>query len=222
MNFNLQQITGRISFTQKESNFINILPENPSLWEGTITGTKSKAGRTIKNATSRRNAIKDKILSELLKIQTPHCIYCGISFEIKEGPDREHIAPKDKHPEYMWLEENLALSCALCNRFARKSDKETIKSKSATYSTSSFYLIHPYFDDFSEEYSLRFNFNRSRLIIEPADRTKKKAKWNIEVFELDSLPREKERMGAIAMDARELSVQEEQILNQIRRNTYCK
>lgn len=79
----------------------------------------------------RPKRFKEEITSQLLPTQNARCAYCGLKMR-GEHPHRDHIAPKESHPEYTFQPENLVLTCYPCNsEFKGKTD--TISLKKGTY-----------------------------------------------------------------------------------------
>ena len=64
---------------------------------------------------------------------------------------KDHIVPKIPHLEWMFLPENLCVTCDKCNN--NKSDIETLVDESVVeypFESSAFKIIHPFFDNYSE------------------------------------------------------------------------
>lgn len=96
-----------------------------------------------------RKEIKQHYIAE----QHHLCCYCGLPDPAVHGLDWdvEHIAPRKRHPEFMFTPENLAVACRECN--GHKGSKETLidPSSSAYPSTAdAFLIVHPHFDDWAK------------------------------------------------------------------------
>ncbi|MBX7556427.1 HNH endonuclease [Streptomyces sp. tea 10] len=95
-----------------------------------------------------RKEIKQHYISE----QQHLCCYCGLPDPAVHGLDWdvEHITPRNRHPEFMFTPENLAVSCRECN--GHKASKETLVDPSASAYPSTgdaFLIVHPHFDDWA-------------------------------------------------------------------------
>jgi uncharacterized protein (TIGR02646 family) len=97
-------------------------------------------------------ALKSKIRGQLLSIQNSICAYCGLDLGGTSEGQIEHIAPKAKYPDFTFEKKNLAMACHHCNGFSKKGNHHTISNKVNRYSSCSFKLVHPYFDDPSLHY----------------------------------------------------------------------
>jgi len=100
--------------------------------------------------------IKLNLKQHLTQEQNQICPYCGLKFSVATCyPHIEHIVHKDNHLDFMFEPKNLAISCPICN--VNKGRKETLTDSSRTdYPTegSSFVIIHPHFDNYSEHIEL--------------------------------------------------------------------
>lgn len=97
--------------------------------------------------------LKSKIKTHYLAEQKNTCPYCKQKINSNHGRywDIEHIIPRSYAPSFMFEPLNLCMSCVDCN--TAKSDKKITSSKAVkTYpcSSSSFFIIHPHFDDYHE------------------------------------------------------------------------
>lgn len=108
---------------------------------------------------SRKKYIKSfkKNLSQDMYIkQNQLCTYCRIHVPKACSPmDREHIVYKDKHPQWMFLPENLCLACSYCNKF--KGITEVLTNPLTTVypnASDGFKIIHPLYDKYSEHIEL--------------------------------------------------------------------
>lgn len=88
---------------------------------------------------------KDAITAQLINTQSRRCAYCGIRLR-GELQHRDHVAPKEAHPEYTFLTVNLVLACYHCNTEC-KGRTDTILTKHADYANCTFSIIHPYYDE---------------------------------------------------------------------------
>ena len=135
-----------------------------------------------KNSPKTHKEIKDHIRATLKANQNNICAYCGIDAELRGGPEIEHFAPKSKHPEWLYLKENLLLACHACNKFEQKGEAETVILKNINYKKCVFSIIHPYFDD-PNDY---FDFDIGVIKIKKNAPDRKKAEKTIDLFDLNS------------------------------------
>jgi uncharacterized protein (TIGR02646 family) len=97
--------------------------------------------------------VKREIKKHYLKAQNYTCAYCQQKIVVEHNGawDTEHIAPKDTYPGFMFIPENLCLSCKDCN--GAKSNKPVLvkKGRKTFPKKSSDYIIcHPHFDAYSD------------------------------------------------------------------------
>lgn len=186
-----QNLSSTLIYSALQIGFINSL--KPILKEDWDKGLKI-TGR-IRGTVKLRDELKNYIKIELQKIQFPNCIYCGFHEEIVGNLQREHIAPKDTYPDFMFEAENLALACAGCNGFLKKSNFDTMLKYSPKYSLCKFKIIHPYRDKYYEH--LDFQFSNNNLIVKHK-RFSRKGKATITLFGLNS-PMQVSLRGAVIM-----------------------
>lgn len=82
------------------------------------------------------------IVAKVMSVALPFCPYCGLPSVRKphgKSPDRDHILPRSKYPEFSILRVNLVPSCDHCNE--AKGDK-------CLDDQGNWLFIHPYFDTF--------------------------------------------------------------------------
>lgn len=95
-----------------------------------------------------RAEIKDHYISE----QKLHCVYCKrqIVTTNKALWDAEHIICRDIVPSFMFIPQNLAVSCRDCN--ISKGKKEVRKTKRKLFPDESrhYLIVHPHFDNYSD------------------------------------------------------------------------
>lgn len=97
--------------------------------------------------------VKREIKRHYLKAQSYTCAYCRQKIVVEHNGawDTVHIAPKDIYPGFMFVPENLCLSCKDCN--GAKSNKHVLVNKSRrTFPNKSkdYTICHPHFDVYSE------------------------------------------------------------------------
>ena len=135
--------TNLIKFSNTNLTYLDsIKPFHKDQWNITIKAMKS---------------VKEKIKKDLILIQNNKCAYCIKDLDdrtrsdddLQLDGDREHIAPKSIHPEFMFEELNLVLSCAVCNR-TLKNDIDVISRKNTSYSRCDFNIVHPYLDNYKK------------------------------------------------------------------------
>lgn len=97
--------------------------------------------------------VKREIKRHYLKAQNYTCAYCRQKIVVEHNGawDTEHVAPKDTYPGFMFVPENLCLSCKDCN--GAKSNKPVLVNKSRrTFPKKSkdYTICHPHFDVYSD------------------------------------------------------------------------
>ncbi|MCH8261505.1 MAG: HNH endonuclease [Proteobacteria bacterium] len=210
--FKFQNLRGSIKYSVDEISFIKRIPKNyKSAWDGNLKDL------SIDNGEKVRNKLKKSIKIKINTIQEPFCIYCGIHFDIVGVSEREHIAPKGKHPEFVFIEKNLALACHYCNGSSKKHDKETIEVKRQQYKDCTFNIIHPYFDEYHKE--LDFAFESGNLILAPLNNSKK-GLVNIAMFDLNGPIQSALRGGQILREKQVQKKDLEELIKEIRQNKY--
>lgn len=120
----------------------------------TIDDIKKK-GIVKEDWTSKRKGIKsfkDNIRKHMFYQQGCKCAYCKMEMLLGcSNLQKDHIVPKNPHLEWMFLPQNICVTCDKCNN--NKSDIETLVDDSVVeYPSESiaFKIIHPFFDKYSE------------------------------------------------------------------------
>ena len=210
--FKFQNISGSIIYTDDEQKFIEQIPADyKKAWDGDLKDINIEDGKKI------RDQLKLDIKERINEIQEPFCIYCGIHFDIVGISEREHIAPKGHHPEYVFVNDNLALACHYCNGSSKKHTKDTILIKGDNYKDCEFSIIHPFYDKYEEE--IEFSFKDADLVLSPKNGSSK-GFVTIKMFELDGVRQTGLRGGAILRDSMKQGVEAEVLIRQIRENKY--
>lgn len=190
---NFQRIKKVYRLSSSETTFLSKIPKTYSKgWDGDLQDL-IKRGILPANAKKIRNDIKKRIKDKLLLIQGENCIFCGIHFSIVGTAQREHIAYKKKFPQFTFTNANIALACASCNGFEKKSTKNVVTRPKAKYSDCEFSIIHPYFDDFKTHIVLAFD--GARISLTPRNNSIK-GKNTIAIFKLMEYHQTKIRAGA--------------------------
>ncbi|HDC4438589.1 MULTISPECIES: HNH endonuclease [Klebsiella pneumoniae complex] len=104
--------------------------------------------------------IRSELRDHYRPLQEGCCSYCRIDNPQKHGLswDVDHIAPQEDYPQFLFEPRNLSLSCKDCNTF--KNAGPVLNSSSGDFSVnypengSSFYIIHPHFDEYSQHMGL--------------------------------------------------------------------
>jgi len=101
-------------------------------------------------------SFKDRFRDDMYEKQNKLCAYCRIHVPLACVPlHREHIVYKDEHPQWMFLPENLCISCPVCNDF--KGTTEVLANpQTRIYPNASngFKIIHPLYDRYSDHIEL--------------------------------------------------------------------
>ncbi len=131
---------------------------------------------------------KDAITSQMAIAQSKRCAYCG-SRLLGEEHHRDHIAPKESHPEFTFIPSNLVLACYYCNSEC-KGTTDTISIKSADYSNCSFRIIHPIIDEPSDH--IQFTGGEKQILVQVVAGSAK-GTATVTMFRLDSPELTKQR-----------------------------
>ena len=93
-----------------------------------------------------RAEIKDHYIAE----QKYTCAYCNreVVTANKALWDAEHIVPKDTAPRYMFIPQNLAISCRDCNIAKRTKEIRTTARQKFPNESKHYTIVHPHFDDY--------------------------------------------------------------------------
>lgn len=135
-----KQIQGSIYFDADDRDIINHLrPYSSVEWLGKLPGKRW-------GARTQRDNVKRKIKSALDDLQGDTCAFCGLTLYETSPSQIEHIAPKGKHPDFMYTANNLCLACVLCNGFEKKGDIDTVATPNPDYEQCTFTIVHPYKD----------------------------------------------------------------------------
>lgn len=101
-------------------------------------------------------SFKDHLRQDMYKKQNKRCAFCRIHVPIACVPmHREHIVFKDKHPQWMFLPENLCVACPCCNEF-KGTTEVLVDPVTKTYPKTGdgFKIIHPRYDRYSDHIEL--------------------------------------------------------------------
>ncbi len=163
-------LTSFISYTQEMQRYIDTVPKVKESWD-------------IRCADMGR--VKKHIKVKLLDIQDGKCAYCMSKLnptvkndgDLQLDGDREHIAPKSIHPNFIFEPLNFVLACSTCNRIL-KNDTDTIQLVHTNYEDCEFKIIHPILDNVDEH----IGFSKGVIISLSLD----KGKWTDNLFKLSN------------------------------------
>jgi uncharacterized protein (TIGR02646 family) len=125
---------------------------------------------------------KERIKAHCLEIQKVRCAFCETILEYG-GVQIEHFAHKGKYQQFLYEPLNLVCSCPVCNGFAKKGARNTIKGDvKANYVENEFKYVHPYLDNPSNEIKYRDIFG---LRVDREQSTEK-GKATIDMFHWDN------------------------------------
>jgi len=131
----------------------------------------------------QRDRYKDRIKTYLINAQDGCCAYCGMDFETLGDSHRDHIAPKAKHPKFIFRPDNIILSCPKCNGLNKKKDLETINHPPhSRYRKCDFIIIHPYYDNPEEH--INYIVSSEGVLVRHIT---EKGRKTIDFFGLDSI-----------------------------------
>lgn len=116
------------------------------------------------------SSIKLKIKRHFLRLQSRKCCYCRQRVRSLHGRiwDIEHVEPRSVRPDFMFVEDNLAVSCIDCN--VSKSSASVIDGRPKGYPKLSgrFKIVHPKFDRYGDH----IGWNGSSIYIPLSDKGK--------------------------------------------------
>ena len=115
-------------------------------------------GLSTKSWTDKElDGFKENIRDYLRERQNGYCAFCRMEIhEENATAELEHIVNKGNRLDWMFLPQNLVLSCRLCN--TSKSTNKSLKDMTITdYPTDGedFLFVNPYFDRYSEHIEIR-------------------------------------------------------------------
>lgn len=197
------KLSRHITYSQEYKDFLNsIRPWGKSHWSNSF-GTPEQH--------NIRNEIKAFIKSELEIIQDNYCAFCGINLTKVHEVHREHIAPQYKHPHYIFEEENLVLSCCYCNK--HKGRYLTVVNDTNDYSTTTFKILHPHKDNYSDY--LDCDFDNRQIVFTIIGNQRVKTRKTISVFGLNEPHLMTIRGGIIFQELYPVTANENDIINNI-------
>lgn len=138
---------------------------------------------------------KDNLTLQMLTNQSSRCAYCGRKLTERK-PHRDHIAPRESHPEFTFIPLNLVLACFCCNTEC-KGASDTVSAKSADYSKCSFSIIHPFLDDPADH--IQFTGGEDAILVQVVAGSSK-GTATVTMFRLDSPELTKERAKNVLLD----------------------
>ncbi|HUC81526.1 MAG TPA: hypothetical protein VMR70_11455 [Flavisolibacter sp.] len=207
-----KKIEGSIYYTPAERDLINHLrPHAAAQWQGKLPGKRW-------GARTQRDNFKKKIKVALEDLQGEFCCFCGLELGETSAAQIEHIAPKGDYPQFMFINNNLALACSLCNGFEKKGEIETIEIYNDDYEQCTFLIVHPYRDDPWEHFEV-VDYDKGDIIFRYLT---PQAERSRDIFDLDG-PKQIRARGKHFMH-RELSThkQTEDLLKEILKNKYTR
>lgn len=101
-------------------------------------------------------SFKKNLRKDMYKKQNELCAYCRIHIPLACVPmHREHIVYKDRHPQWMFLPENLCVACPCCNDYKKATEVlEDPLIKTYPKASNGFKIIHPFYDRYSDHIEL--------------------------------------------------------------------
>ena len=143
----------------EEENFVVAEPYQPTKEERQAIAKLEAKGIIPADWDSGKKYIKSfkkNVRDDMYEKQNKKCAYCRIHVPLACVPmHREHIVYKDKHPQWMFLPENLCVACPTCNEF-KGTDEVLENPKALNYpkDSSGFKIIHPMYDKYSDHIEL--------------------------------------------------------------------
>lgn len=168
----IRQLTYLYNYSQQESDCINAANNS---W-----GSQTNCIKTLKT----------NLNTHFNTEQNEKCCYCGLLYDRTGRGEIEHIAPKEKYPQFSYTSNNLAKACQLCNSSSMKHTFDTVKTLNPVYNQCDFKIVHPYLDNHNFHY--RFSYGLLNVIIS-VNNNSVKAQTSINLFELASEKRTRAR-----------------------------
>lgn len=143
----------------KEEDFVVNEPYKPTEKEQSAIMELEGKGLVPKDWDSRKKYIqsfKKNLIHDMYNKQNKLCAFCRIHVPLACVPmHREHIVYKDKHPQWMFLPENVCVACPYCNEY-KGTTEVLVNSRTKTYPKvgSGFKIIHPLYDKYSDHIEL--------------------------------------------------------------------
>jgi len=150
--------------------------------------TPKKQQQSWDYTSGHSRAFKDAITAQMILIQSTRCAYCGSRLHGSKH-HRDHIAPKESHPEFTFVPSNLVLACYHCNTDC-KGATDTVSVKDTDYLKCLFTIVHPHFDEPSHH--LEFVGGINSILIQVVNGSSK-GKTTVGLFHLDSPEMTKQR-----------------------------
>lgn len=99
---------------------------------------------------------KKHLRQDMYDKQNKLCAFCRIHVPLACVPmHREHIVYKNKHPQWMFLPENLCVACPSCNEYKGTTEVLTNpRTKTYPKMSNGFKIIHPLYDKYSDHIEL--------------------------------------------------------------------
>lgn len=128
--------------------------------------------------------LKAQVMAQGMVIQAERCAWCTlfVGRRGRRSAERDHIAPKGKHPRWTFLPLNLVISCEYCNGFSVKSAIDTVKTINAEYELCAFHVVHPYLDDPDEHIRFGVADDGSGVVVSGIS---EKGRWTVSNLKLD-------------------------------------
>ena len=143
----------------KEENFVVREPYQPTEEEKKAIKELENKGLRPKNWDSKKKGVlsfKEHLRDDMYEKQNRKCAYCRLHTAKACWPShREHIVYKDSHPQWMFLPENLCVSCYWCNKWKGTTEVlENPQTEMYPELGEGFKIIHPFYDTYSEHIEL--------------------------------------------------------------------
>lgn len=128
--------------------------------------------------------LKAQVMAQGMIIQADRCSWCTllVGRRGRRSAERDHIAPKGKHPQWTFLPSNLVVSCEYCNGFSVKSATDTVKTVNAKYELCNFHVVHPYLDEPDEHIRFGLADDGSGVVVSGIS---EKGRWTVLKLKLD-------------------------------------
>lgn len=159
-----------------------------------ITNMGSRSGKELwddEGVGGIFNDIKDRIREHCLDIQQIRCAFCETGL-VYGGVHIEHFAKKSKYRKFLYEPLNLVCSCPICNGFALKGTRDTIKDAvRPNYRDNTFLYVHPFLDNVDREIKYKDIFK----IFVDREHSTDKGKKTIDLFHWDTFHARKKRFS---------------------------
>lgn len=198
LKFSFRKPVSSYQCCYEEKFFVNFLNTIGSIsWDK----PKKKIIEFSRGDAVKRNNLKKGIKKHLEEVQAGFCYYCGCELSRfgKSGAHIDHVLPKSaehgRYQRFTFEPKNLVLSCARCNGFDFKCEKDYAIGYNENYDLITFKIVHPHLENINDHISV----NLAGVVEIKSSSTK--GKFMIDEFDLNGDELLEVRLGSLAVHA---------------------